>query len=136
MKKEGGRYERREGQVWRNDILENFFHCDVSVQRLCASVIAGVVIILQLFALLIASTKNMFQMCFLQLFLPFCLCWTPLLWLFWNFFHFGLAKKVLKFKVSSPMFFLFICTFCNFRWCHHNHLAIPNIIASFISDLF
>jgi hypothetical protein len=58
------------------------------------------------------------------------------LWLFWNFFHFGLAKKVLEFKVSSPMFFLFICNFCNFRWWHHNHLVILNIIASFISDLF
>jgi hypothetical protein len=82
------------------------------------------------------NNKHVSSVFFTNYSLPFCLCWTSLLWLFWNFFHFGLAKKVLEFKVSSPMFFLFICNFCNFRWWHHNHLVIPNIIASFISDLF
>lgn len=82
------------------------------------------------------NNKHVSSLFFTNYSLPFCLCWTPLLWLFWNFFHFGVAKKGLKFKVSYPMFFLFICSFCNFRWWDHNHLVIPNIIASFISDLF
>lgn len=67
------------------------------------------------------NNKHVSSVFFTNYSLPFCLCWTSLLW---NFFHFGLAKKVLEFKVSSPLFFLFICNFCNFRWCHHNHLVI------------
>jgi hypothetical protein len=61
---------------------------------LCASVIGGVVIILQLVALLKASTTNMFQMCFLQIIpYPFVYVGFPYCGCFGTFFILVLQKK-------------------------------------------
>ncbi len=112
----GDMQERRKSKVWKNDVLQHFFHCDlVSFPKLFpflwrsfANATGGVVFILQHFTFLKAP-MTCFNWTFYSLFLMlFVKLHPPFLWLFCNFLQFGLAKQGLGFMVSSPMLFIFI----------------------------
>ncbi len=126
--------------IWRNDILQNFFHCDLVSSLMCSPLSKGC---LQVQMVVLLSSYFFFLHCskFQQWFvlrelltsysLPFLSCYSCF------FGGFLITPFILilqtRLSVGSSMFFSIYKIF-KFKWWYHDHLAIYNIATSFIND--